>query len=70
MHTVYDWLSARGDRAARHGRKNRRQREWPAMSSDTVDRGQQLAHGDFGGFADRAQALIVSTHPRIDADGG
>jgi len=35
--------------------------------------GQQLAHGglqrDFGGFADRAQSLIVSTHPGIDADG-
>jgi len=45
MHTVYDWLSARGDRAARHGRKNRCQREWPAMSGDTVNCGQQLAHG-------------------------
>jgi hypothetical protein len=39
MHTVYDWLSARGDRAARDGRRNRRQREWPAMSGDTVDCG-------------------------------
>jgi hypothetical protein len=37
MDTVYDWLSARGDRAARDGRRNRRQREWPAMSGDTVD---------------------------------
>ena len=64
MHTVYDWLSARDDRAARDGRRNRRQREWPAMSGDTVDCGHQLAHGghqrDFGGFAYRAQSLIVS----------
>ena len=74
MNTEYDWLSVRGDRAARDGQRNRRQREWPAMSGDTVGRGQQLLHGghqrDFGGFADRAQALIVSTHPGIDADGG
>jgi hypothetical protein len=74
MHTVYDWLSARGDRAARDGRRNRRQREWPAMSGDTVDCGHQLAHGghqrDFGGFAYRAQSLIVGAQPRIDADGG
>jgi hypothetical protein len=26
MHTVYDWLSAKGDRAARDGRRNRRLR--------------------------------------------
>ena len=74
MHTVHDWLSARDDRAARNGRKNRRQREWPAMLGDTVDCGQQLAHDgdqrDFGGFASRAQSLIVSTQPGIDANGG
>jgi hypothetical protein len=69
MHTVYDWLSVRGDCAACDGRRNWRQREWPVMPGDTIDCGHRLAHGghqrDFSGFADRAQSLIVSTHPGL-----
>ena len=43
------------------------------MLGNAIDRCHQLAdhgdQGDFGGFANRAQSLIVSPQPRIDADG-
>jgi hypothetical protein len=68
MHTVYDWLSAKGNRAPRDGRRNRRQREWPVMSGDTVDCGHQLAHGGhqrhFGGFADARSRCLIDTGAR------
>ncbi len=51
------------------GRKIRWQRERPAMLGDAVDRRQQLVddgdQGNFGRFAGRTQALIVSPQPGI-----